>query len=150
MADGGLEMALYEALRAEIAELAEADETFEMPTYNTAIPLLHLIKQLLRNSSSVTHLRLQEFRGSYKMPAQKNSSSPSINLLQRFQRLLVMKIYSKDTNCASAAESLLKKYLYQLSSHVSHTLSLAYDIASISCGNVMYVMQILKDDVLGE
>lgn len=48
MVDGGLEMALYEALRVEIAELAEADETFEIPTCNTAIPLLHLIKQLLK------------------------------------------------------------------------------------------------------
>lgn len=48
MADGGLETALYEALRAEIAELADADETFEIPTSHTTIPLLHLVKQLLR------------------------------------------------------------------------------------------------------
>lgn len=48
MADGGLETAFFEALRSEIAELADADETFEIPTTYTTIPLLHLIKQLLR------------------------------------------------------------------------------------------------------
>lgn len=49
MADGGLETALYEALRAEIAELADADETFEStPMSHTTIPLLHLVKQLLK------------------------------------------------------------------------------------------------------
>lgn len=150
MADGGLEMALYEALRVEIAELAEADETFEMPTCNTAIPLLHLIKQLLRNISFVTHAKLQELRnGGNKVSEQKVPSSPSSSLLQRFQRLLIMKIYSKDSNCALAAESLLKKYLYQLSSHVTHTLNVAYEIAAVNCGNVAQIMQILKDDITG-
>lgn len=48
MADGGLETALFEALRSEIAELADVDETFEMTTSHTTIPLLHLVKQLLR------------------------------------------------------------------------------------------------------
>lgn len=48
MADGGLETAFFEALRTEIAELADIDETFEIPTTHTTIPLLHLIKQLLR------------------------------------------------------------------------------------------------------
>lgn len=48
MADGGLETALFEALVAEIAELADADETFEMTTTYSTIPLLHLVKQLLR------------------------------------------------------------------------------------------------------
>lgn len=150
MADGGLEMALYEALRVEIAELAEADETFEMPTCNTAIPLLHLIKQLLRNISFVTHSKLQEFRNNSKVFGQKLPSSPSTSLLQRFQRLLIMKIYSKDSNCASAAESLLKKYLYQMSTHVIHTLGVAYEIASINPGNIAHVMQILKEDITGE
>lgn len=145
MADGGLEMALYEALRVEIAELAEADETFEMLTCNTAIPLLHLIKQLLRNISFVTHAKLQEFRSGGKISGQKHPNSPSTSLLQRFQRLLIMKIFSKDSNCALAAESLLKKYLYQLSGHVTQTLNMAYEIAAGSV--VPQVMQILKEDV---
>lgn len=74
MADGGLEMALYEALRVEIAELAEADETFEMPTCNTAIPLLHLIKQLLRYIENVIcmggtnfYLQKYEFCNTFKI-----------------------------------------------------------------------------------
>lgn len=48
MADGGLETALFEALRTEMAELADAEETFEVPTSHTTIPLLHLVKQLLK------------------------------------------------------------------------------------------------------
>lgn len=48
MADGGLETALFDALRAEIVELADIDETFDIPTSQTTIPLLHLVKQLLR------------------------------------------------------------------------------------------------------
>lgn len=47
MTDGGLETALYEALRIEMAELADTDETFEVVSHAT-IPLLHLVKQLLR------------------------------------------------------------------------------------------------------
>lgn len=48
MADGGLETALLEALRVEIIELADTDETFEMSPSHITIPLLHLVKQLLR------------------------------------------------------------------------------------------------------
>lgn len=48
MADSGLETALCEALRAEITELADAEETFDVPTNQTTIPLLHLVKQLLK------------------------------------------------------------------------------------------------------
>lgn len=48
MADGGLETALYEALKTEMAEIADAEETFEISTVHTTIPLLHLVKQLLK------------------------------------------------------------------------------------------------------
>lgn len=48
MADGGLEMALAEALKSEMSELADVDEAFDVPSSNTTIPLLHLIKQLLK------------------------------------------------------------------------------------------------------
>lgn len=97
----------------------------------------------------MTHSKLQEFRTTSKLSVQKMPSSPSINLLQRFQRLLVMKIYSKDSNCALAAESLLKKYLYQLSNHATHTFNVAHEVAALNCGNIVYVLQILKGDIVG-
>lgn len=151
MADGGLETALFEALRAEIAELADANETFELTTSHATIPLLHLVKQLLRNGSSVTQLHLEEFRNYFKITTtQKSSSTLSISLLQRFQRLLIAKIYTRDVNCTRAAESLLKKYLCHLSFHVVDTLNLAYHVASLSPKNFMYVVQILKGDIIGK
>lgn len=48
MTDGGLETSLCEALRIEIAELADSEETFEILVTRSTIPLLHLIKQLLK------------------------------------------------------------------------------------------------------
>ncbi|KAK9747387.1 hypothetical protein QE152_g5317 [Popillia japonica] len=95
---GGLiscETALFDALRSEIVELADIDETFDTPTSQTTIPLLHLIKQLLRNGSSLTQLRLQELKSSCKVNYSKSTTTPSCNLLMRFQRLLIGKIYTK-------------------------------------------------------
>ncbi|GJQ69392.1 HERC2 [Trypoxylus dichotomus] len=150
MADGGLETALFDALRAEIVELADIDETFDTPTSHSTIPLLHLVKQLLRNGSSLTQLRLQELKSSCKVNHFKATTTPSSNLLMRFQRLLIGKIYTKDSNCLQAAESLLKKYLYQISSHVTDTLNLAHEVAMINPKNFLHVVQILKGDIIGK
>lgn len=150
MVDGGLETALLEALRVEIAELADADETFELTATHSAIPLLHLVKQLLRNGSSLTQLKLEEFKRSGKLPQQKALSSPSVSLLQRFQRLLIGKIYGKEADCVQAAESLLRKYLCQLSVHVTETLNLAHQIGVSNSKSFLFVVQILKGDIIGE
>lgn len=60
------------------------------------------------------------------------------------------KIYSRDRNVLPAAESLLKKYLYQLTTHVTDTVVTAYDVATINPKNYMYVLDILKGDFVGE
>nr|XP_022903495.1 E3 ubiquitin-protein ligase HERC2 isoform X1 [Onthophagus taurus] len=152
MADGGLETALSEALRTELMEISESDDKFESRVTHTMIPLLHLVKQLLRNSSSLTRLRLQEFRSSSKVPTttEKSSNSvttPSLDLLIRFQRLLIGKIYSDDVGCLNAAESLLKKYLYQVSSYITDTLNVAYEIVMVNPKNYLHVVHLLKGDV---
>ncbi|XP_017782464.1 PREDICTED: E3 ubiquitin-protein ligase HERC2 isoform X2 [Nicrophorus vespilloides] len=149
MADGGLETALCEALRVELSELADIDETFEASINHTAIPLLHLVKQLLRNGSTFTQLRLQEFTSTGKLNAQphKSTHSPSLNLLLRFQRLLIAKIYTKDSDILQAAESLLKKYLHQLTEHITETLIIAYE-AAIHRKNYLAVMQMIKGDII--
>lgn len=95
-------------------------------------------------------MRLQELNSHGKFSIQKSTSTPSLSLLQRFQRLLIGKIYSRDSNCVLAAESLLKKYLYQLSNHVTDTLNLAYEVASLGQKNFVGVMQILKGDIVGK
>lgn len=148
MADGGLENALQGAIQMELAELAEADGTFETPNSETTIPLLHLVKQLLRNGSAVTLNRLKNFSTSSKLLQFKTELTPSMSLLIKFQRLLISKIYSKSQDCLPGAESLLKKYIYQLCSHISETLTLANEIASISNKHFNVVTQILKDDIV--
>lgn len=146
MADGGLENALQGAIQMEMAELAEADGTFETPS-ETTIPLLHLVKQLLRNGSALTLNRLKNFSTSSKLLHMKMEMSPSMSLLIKFQRLLISKIYSNKDNLPGA-EPLLKKYIYQLCSHVSETLTLANEVASISIKHFNVVTQILKDDII--
>lgn len=48
MADGGLETALNEALGVDILELATADDNFEQASSYIKIPLLYLVRQLIR------------------------------------------------------------------------------------------------------
>lgn len=98
----------------------------------------------------MTQNRLQEFSASNKISTLKNVSMPSLNLLLRFQRLLVAKIFSKDQTYLQVAESLLKKYLYQLTSHVSDTINYAYEVAVNSSKNFLYVLEILKGDIIGK
>lgn len=102
-----------------------------------------------RNGSFLTQSRLQEFHGSNKI-SDKSISSPNLNLLLKFQRLLITKIYSRDRNVLPAAESLLKKYLHQLTTHVTDTITTAYDVATVNPKNYMYVLDILKGDFVGK
>lgn len=153
MADGGLETALMGAIHSEFTELADVDggiETLVRSSTETTVPLLHLVKQLLRNSSSLTQVRLKNFCVSHKTFSSsiRNDLSPSLSLLIRFQRLLISKIYAKDKKLLLGAESLLTKYLLQLCLHVSETLSLANEIAVISTKHFFVVTQILKDDII--
>lgn len=48
MADGGLETALNEALGLDISELTDSEENFEQSGTHITIPLLYLIRQLIR------------------------------------------------------------------------------------------------------
>lgn len=73
-----------------------------------------------------------------------------MNLLQRFQRLLIAKVFTKDSNCIYAAESLLKKYLDHLTYHFIDTINLAYQIAMSNMKSFLCIIQILRDDVTGK
>lgn len=84
------------------------------------------------------------------MPSQKNTPSPSLKLLQRFQRLLIGKIYSKNPDFQETAETLLMKYLDCFSSHITTTLNTAYEISLLNSKNYLYVLQIFKHDIVGK
>lgn len=48
MADGGLETALQEALNTELLDLPEVDENSDQSSAHVTIPLLYLVRQLIR------------------------------------------------------------------------------------------------------
>lgn len=48
MSDGGLETALQEALNTELSDMPEMDENLDQPSTHVTIPLLYLVRQLIR------------------------------------------------------------------------------------------------------
>ncbi|XP_046386640.1 E3 ubiquitin-protein ligase HERC2 isoform X3 [Ischnura elegans] len=187
---------------------------------SSSIPLLHLVKQLLRSVSSLTQSQLWSLiresgskdgeghsnpdrsgtcraqvsfsrqgttssaepkeQESSKGSAEKDTKdlSPSLNLLLRFQRLLIAHLYQaqqvkgmsadgdsskppgagtreKNRNHqdiqqeALGAESLLGKYVHLVCCHVKDTLHIASRVASISQRHFSSVASILESDVVG-
>ncbi|XP_056632300.1 E3 ubiquitin-protein ligase HERC2 isoform X1 [Diorhabda sublineata] len=149
MADGGLELALNEALISESSELAGSDDNFDQMTSHITIPLLYLVRQLVRNISVVTQSTIKEIGATGKLPSQKYLPSPSLKLLQRFQRLLIGKLHLKTSEYADTAETLLIKYLDCFTCFITMTLNTAYDVCVANPKNFLIVLQILKEDIIG-
>ncbi|XP_060526978.1 E3 ubiquitin-protein ligase HERC2 [Cylas formicarius] len=149
MADGGLEAALNESLRVDVADLACADDNNDQSTTPITIPLLYLIRQLIRNISHLSQTSLKDLCASGKQTPQTNVASPSLKLLQRFQRLLIGKLYLRSVDNRDAVENLLAKYLDTFSHHVNATLGAAHDACSLAPRHFGGVMQILKADIVG-
>nr|CAD7453258.1 unnamed protein product [Timema tahoe] len=162
--------------------------------HNSSVPLLHLVKLLLRNGALLTQSRLQAVHGGGALTQEtreKAERSPSLNLLLKFQRLLIAQIYSHSdkiktwnsqqaTNRGSeeycltlmeesvanyssltildcvrgpaqdvlGAETLITKYIYLLSSHVSEILPSAAELAAVSSKHFSYVASVLRGDVI--
>ncbi|XP_011141461.1 E3 ubiquitin-protein ligase HERC2 [Harpegnathos saltator] len=185
MADGGLELALKAAIKAEIADMPdEKDFLIDVDTSNvvkvksetrqamkdgfnsgkniTTISLLQLIQQLIRNGTCITQSRLQQ--GSSQLHADRNEhlrrfdNSPSLNLLLRFQRLLIAQVYeciarksrTEDLHDQEmiGAESLLQKYIAQICDHATETLPLAAEIGGRSVKDFVSVASVLKGDII--
>ncbi|KAG1662456.1 E3 ubiquitin-protein ligase HERC2 [Nymphon striatum] len=146
-----------------------------------AIPLIHLVKQLFRNISSCMLIKLQSL--SPKNSTSQNQTkidlnsllnedgtakggSVSLQLLLKFQQLLIAQIYSysqsqfkskkssilcnnsDDMNIIGAV-SILRKYITLLCNHISDCLPIASNLAAISPRNFLTVSQILKTDIIG-
>ncbi|KAK6172413.1 hypothetical protein SNE40_016067 [Patella caerulea] len=205
MADGGLESALSAAIKKEIQEIenkkdkeseededdkigeasngekSDSDSNDRSPTSEKSvdtratIPLLQLIQQLLRNSSTHSLSKLQDIARSNngKSPdGEQKETTPSLDLLLQFQRLLISKIFIKETNSLSkileakedednmrpsseiglemhGAASLLRKYCGLLCTHVGDILPAAASIAGHSPANFTLVSKIIVNDVTG-
>ncbi|XP_064481734.1 E3 ubiquitin-protein ligase HERC2-like isoform X2 [Ornithodoros turicata] len=135
---------------------------------SSAIPLLHLIKQLLRNIAMQTMSKLQSIfpenssqlqsQGLSKPETDRQEKSASLDLLLRFQRLLLGKLYPKDEKKSSVsnhgpevlgAVSLLRKYVSLMASHVEDCLSVASILGSLSPHRFALAASVLESDITG-
>lgn len=137
MAEEGLQTALRQAINAE------PDPESAATTHN--LPLLHLIKQLLRNNSALTQARLAQLSADSTWrkcdadddvtAAPSGMPSPSLDLLHRFQRLLLSHIHQqRAADDVAGAEALLGKYMHHVIGQCVMTLSKAHDVATSSGG----------------
>ncbi|XP_043254504.1 probable E3 ubiquitin-protein ligase HERC2 isoform X2 [Colletes gigas] len=178
MADGGLELALKTAMKAEMSDVTDEKEFLVMNNTskssdtkqvkelnseknNTTISLLQLVKQLIKNGTCITQSRLQQGWAEQLVHSeesqQRNDSSPSLNLLLKFQRLLVARVYecineSKTENLRDqemlGAESLLKKYISQICVHVNEIMASAAELANASVKQFVFVSTVLRGDIV--
>ncbi|XP_040349847.1 E3 ubiquitin-protein ligase HERC2 [Herpailurus yagouaroundi] len=126
------------------------------------LPLVQLIQQLLRNIASQTVARLKDVarRISSCLDFEQHSRerTASLDLLLRFQRLLISKLYPGEsigqTSDICSPElmgvgSLLKKYTALLCTHIGDILPVAASIASTSWRHFAEVACIVEGDFTG-
>ncbi|XP_072748341.1 E3 ubiquitin-protein ligase HERC2 [Anoplolepis gracilipes] len=184
MVDGGLELALKAAIKAEIADMPDEKDFLDIGTSSnvikvktdtrqgikdgfnsgkniTTISLLQLIQQLIRNGTCITQSRLQQ-GSSQQMDRNEHlrrfDNSPSLNLLLRFQRLLIAQVYECITRKSRTedlhdqemmgAESLLKKYIAQICDHATEILPLATEVSGRSVKDFISIASVLKGDII--
>lgn len=146
MADEGLQTALKQAINTEPEDCLNNGQN---------LPLLHLIKQLLRNNSALTQARLSQLLVAgpayYKttddiLAKTPEQLSPSLDLLHRFQRLLLAHIHQSLSNDeCNGAEALLGKYVQSVVTFCITTLSKAHEVVSHSKDT--NISEILSGDI---
>ncbi|XP_048453850.1 E3 ubiquitin-protein ligase HERC2 [Rhincodon typus] len=127
-----------------------------------SLPLVQLVQQLLRNIASQSIAKLKDvtrhISSSLDHEHFNQERSASLDLLLRFQRLLISKLYpgvnfSYETNGYSpellGVGSLLKKYIALLCTHIGDILPVATTIASTSYRHFAEVSCILEGDLTG-
>ncbi|XP_054644739.1 E3 ubiquitin-protein ligase HERC2 isoform X2 [Dunckerocampus dactyliophorus] len=127
------------------------------------LPLVQLVQQLLRNIASQTTARLKDIahlRISNYLEAEHDNKerSASLDLLLRFQRLLVSKLYLGVNDSVNVSGynpellgvgSLLKKYIALLCTHIGDILPVATSIASTGHRHFAEVSRVIEGDLTG-
>ena len=123
---------------------------------SSSIPLLLLVKQILKNAGLQTTACLRNHQ-----MLDKDLNNSNLNLLLRFQRLLFIQLFEEiksfsSDNGISVEEgdlqgklSLLKKYLSLLSHHVSDVMPLAISYGNEGPVQYVHACGILQKDVIG-
>ncbi|KAJ8028688.1 E3 ubiquitin-protein ligase HERC2 [Holothuria leucospilota] len=130
----------------------------------TSIPLLQLVQQLLRNASTVTLSKLQEYSTEFtkeeSVPMDSTERSTSLELLLKFQRLLVQSLFPFHQEGLRAVSqeidaemlgvgSLLCKYVSMLSTHVRNILTVATNLVTQSPQCFGPVSELIASDLSG-
>ncbi|KAL8607282.1 hypothetical protein ACOMHN_047613 [Nucella lapillus] len=159
-----------------VSAARESSQAEGLSECHATIPLLQLIQQLLRNSTTYTLAQLQEIArdsgGKSPDGGELTDMSPSLHLLLQFQRLLVARIFSKEmavmTKSADTkddddfskptseiglemqgAASVLRKYCGLMCGHVNKVLSAAVSVASIGSRHFCQASHVIAKDVTG-
>lgn len=123
MAEEGLQTALKQAINSEPEDSSSGHN----------LPLLHLIKQLLRNNAALTQARLGQLLVGPYIKSEDDVCvpefpSPSLDLLHRFQRLLLSHLHQSKNEDLAGAEALLAKYMQQIITLSVATLTKANEV----------------------
>ena len=136
------------------------------PSSNTkSIPLLHLVKQLLKNVyvQSESHLDDLTSRNG-KLPsairkAKQQQLPPNLDLILKFQRLLFFHVFrlvspaeldvTDSSRDLPGALSVLRKYCHMLNAHIQELIPLATSIAGQSAKHLYGVSEILEREAVG-
>ncbi len=132
---------------------------------SSSIPLLLLVKQILKNAGLQTTTCLRDHS-----VLDSQASNANLNLLLRFQRLLFIHLFEEIHDFASHNDdleflhdthgltedgylegklSLLKKYLSLLSHHVKEVMPLAISYGADNAGQYYQACALLQKDVIG-
>ncbi|XP_051986313.1 E3 ubiquitin-protein ligase HERC2-like [Xyrauchen texanus] len=130
-----------------------------------SLPLVQLVQQLLRNIASQTIARLKDvarrISNSQDTEQVSKERSASLDLLLRFQRLLVCKLYVGVNGTVGVGGytlshseilgvgSLLKKYMALLCTHIGDILPVATSIAINSHRHFAEVARVIEGDLTG-
>ncbi|XP_064637694.1 E3 ubiquitin-protein ligase HERC2-like isoform X2 [Lineus longissimus] len=149
------------AVKCELSVLEETSSKED--SESSGISLLQLIQQLLRNASTQTQMKLNELSSDTPTKTEdieRTEVSASLDLLLRFQRLLVAKLFpSQDVKEVAmttepdpellGAGSVLRKYIQLVCNYVNDLLPMAASLAGFGSKNFASVARIIEGDVSG-
>eukprot|EP00118_Oscarella_pearsei_P022140 m.252836 g.252836 ORF g.252836 m.252836 type:complete len:3992 (+) comp40356_c1_seq2:177-12152(+) len=164
MADGGLEAALDAAVRSEISSKSNGVVSLAGDGV-AAIPLMQLVEQLLANATMQSLMRLaafeQELSSDSSLPLKKSGQSASLDLLIRFQRLLIGKLLMFDEagqflsdpgdvdSSVIGASHLLQKYGKLLYANIHQVLQKASYLAGQTLRHFAAATETLESGLVG-
>lgn len=137
MADDNLQIALKQAINSDPDKCLQTH----------SLPILHLVNQLLSNTTMLTQARLNQIPSGVKRVDDPHAAGMSgISLLHRFQRLLFAHVYNLEGEDLLGAESLLEQYTLNVVSLCVNTLTKAQAmVVAHDCTDL--VANILMNDI---